>query len=276
MILATLQCLLAAMASIQSRLHDLSVRCDRFQSKYGVHSAENPDSAEAVYVTLRYYVVVIESMHVLTLQLMLARMVPCYLELWHAGVLCYVINSKQCQTVWRPAHAYLLQIFAMQSHHQVAQQTTSSRQQLLSNSTVTLRQCVTQHLQQRLPYMKNAIRGQPEKQPGTFHSRAALAGNMARAAILLQRILAARESAMHTLQQETQHTLPASQHGPPDRLISSVMPMLCWTDCASCMPSVCLISEDVTRCCANCPKHVQVCIRQHLLLEKITSRMSVI
>ncbi|KAL0051414.1 hypothetical protein WJX82_007029 [Trebouxia sp. C0006] len=42
-----------AMASIQSRLHDLSVRCDRFQSKYGVHSAENPDSAEAVYVTLR-------------------------------------------------------------------------------------------------------------------------------------------------------------------------------------------------------------------------------
>ena len=53
-IFATLHCLPAAMASIQSRLHDLSVRCDRFQSKYSVHSAENPDSAE-VYVTVRYY-----------------------------------------------------------------------------------------------------------------------------------------------------------------------------------------------------------------------------
>ncbi len=127
MIFATLHFLLAAMASIQSRLHDLSVRCDRFQSKYRVHSAENPDSAEAVHVTLRYCAV-IESM--LTLQLilarMLARMLLYYLELWPAGVLCCVMISKQCQTVWRPAHAYVQQAFAMQSHHQAAQQTTSS------------------------------------------------------------------------------------------------------------------------------------------------------
>ncbi len=112
------------MASIQSRLHDLSVRCDRFQSKYRVHSAKNPDSAEAVHVTLRYCAVT-ESMHMLTLQLMLARMLLYYPELWHAGVLCCVIISKQCQTVWRPAHAYVQQAFAMQSHHQAAQQTTS-------------------------------------------------------------------------------------------------------------------------------------------------------
>ncbi len=37
-----------------------------------------------------------------------------------------------------------------------------------------LQLCVMQHL----PYVKNAIRGQPEKQPSTFHSHAALAGNM--------------------------------------------------------------------------------------------------
>ncbi len=113
------------MASLQSRLHVLSVSCDRFQSKYRVHSAENPDSSEAVYVTLRYYAV-IESMHLLTPQLILAPMVLCYLELWRAGVLCCVTNSKQCQTVWRPAHAYVQHAFAMQTHHHAAQQTSSS------------------------------------------------------------------------------------------------------------------------------------------------------
>lgn len=93
----------------------------------------------------------------------------------------------------------------------------------MSNSTVTLRLCVTQHVQQRLPYVRNSIRGQSEKQPTTSHSHAALAGNMAQAAILLQRVLAAMESAMHTLQQQKKHTLPDFQHGPSDRLTSVVI-----------------------------------------------------
>ena len=50
--------------------------------------------------------------------------------------------------------------------------------------------------------------------------------------------------------------LPAWSIRQVDLSRHAVASVLCRTDCASCMPSVYLMSQDATRYCANCSKHV--------------------
>jgi hypothetical protein len=62
----------------------------------------------------------------------------------------------------------------------------------------------------------------------------------------------------HTAAAEKAHSarLPAWPIRQVDLSRHTLPSALCWTDCASCMPSVYLISQDAIRYCANCPKHV--------------------
>ena len=79
------------MASMQARLHELSVKCDKFQAKYA--NLCEPDTVETIHVILR------QAAHMLVMAPHILALVT--LSHWmHAGLLWYAMHSKWHQTLW--------------------------------------------------------------------------------------------------------------------------------------------------------------------------------